>query len=49
MERWKAHFRFRKELDQDEWVPVARRIKHIDEVREQIRETAERLEHWGVS
>jgi hypothetical protein len=47
LERWKAHFRYRRELNEEEWAPVAHRIKHIDEVREQINQTAERLEHWG--
>jgi hypothetical protein len=47
LERWKAHFRFRSELNPEEWAPVAQRIRHIDEVREQIRRTGEQLEHWG--
>lgn len=48
LERWKAHFRYRKELNPDEWVPISDRQLTIDDVRERSRNAAAKIEAWGM-
>ncbi len=47
LERWKAHFRYRKELNEEEWAPIAAREMTIEDARLRAAETGERLEHFG--
>jgi hypothetical protein len=47
LEKWKAHFRFRKELNEDEWAPIADRQLTIEDVRLRAGNAARKLEGWG--
>jgi len=48
LERWKAHFRFRQELDKEEWYPIYPRELTLADVAEKADEAARKLERWGA-
>ena len=43
LERWKAHFRYRKELNEDEWAPIGDRQLTLEDVRLRASEAVDRL------
>lgn len=43
LERWKAHFRYRKELNEEEWAPIGERQLTIEDVQIRAAEAVERL------
>jgi|Laugrespbdmm15sd_2_1035082.scaffolds.fasta_scaffold173378_2 hypothetical protein len=45
LERWKAHFRFRKDLNEDEWVPLAQREMTLADVRAKAAQTATEMQY----
>lgn len=47
LEKWKAHFRARRELKCEEWNPVPDRQMTIEEVMEQAMETVASLGQLG--
>jgi hypothetical protein len=44
LERWKAHFRFRQDLNEEEWVPLAQREMTLADVKSKAAETVEKLQ-----
>lgn len=45
LEKWKAHFRLRKDLNEDEWVPLAQREMTLTDARAKAAQTATEMQY----